>query len=144
MNPWEDFWSTAIVVGLSVMIAANAFKQGRAAYRDHFYLTAGNFVISVLAYIANTDSGWPTLIEVGYFGLLAIGAYFLTLGVWEVFGTPKKVECFRCQYVDWPKETDEPRTPFDKRELDDFRKLHRQGVRKRRETVTGSDGEESA
>jgi len=133
VSPWQDSWGTIVCGGISVILAANAFRVGRDSYQWHFYLTLGNFIISFAAYAANAEVGRPSLIAFGYFLLITAGAFFLTIGVLTVFRTPKRVKCLRCEYVSWPRETDDPRTPFDDAEHHQFRQLHWNGEMSRRE-----------
>ena len=139
MSPWHDWWGTLVVAGISAAFAANAFRVGRHGYRTHLYLALGNFGISLAAYVGNTEGDWPSILEIGYFLLITLGSFFLTIGILTIFREPKRVKCFRCEYVSTPHETDEPATGFDQAEWNEFRRMHWAGEAKRKETREGTE-----
>lgn len=131
--PWDDVEGTIVAIGISVLLAFVFHRQGRHSYPIGLYWSCGNIVISLAGLASNGGfviGGWWA---VPYFLSISAVFYLATLGALVAFRDPKNVKCFRCEYVDWPSETEERRTPFDDAELSQFRKLHRDGERRRRE-----------
>ncbi|MEQ8410056.1 MAG: hypothetical protein RIB52_00735 [Erythrobacter sp.] len=119
----EDISASAAVVGISVLLAFNFHAGGRHAYRTGFYWSFGNLALSVAVVAGNFGTlvgGWWAIPYL--FGLSSV-AYFTTLGALVTFKSPKNVECFRCLYVDIPRETDEDFTPYSESEWRAFRSL---------------------
>ena len=131
--PWDDTSGTIAAVGISVLLAVIFHRQGRVFYKDGLYWSSGNILISLAGLASGSGyvvGGWWA---VPYFLLLSAAVYFAALGALVTFRDPKLVKCFRCEYVDWPSDTDRERTPFNNGELGQFRKLHTESEHRRRE-----------
>ncbi|MEO1922194.1 MAG: hypothetical protein ABGW84_09965 [Sphingomonadaceae bacterium] len=111
------------MAAISVLLAINFQRGGRHDYATGFYWSLGNILLSAGAVIGNFGSltgGW---LAIPYLFVISSVAYFGTLGVLVTYRYPKNVRCFRCQYVSFPHETDDERSPYDDAEWQAFRKL---------------------
>ena len=121
--PWEDISGSLAVIGISTLLAFNFQAHGRHGYKTGFYWSLGNLAISLGAVVGEFGTvigGWWA---VPYFFTLSSVAYFATLGALVTFNFPKKVKCFRCQYVDFPHETDDELSRHEESEWRAFRSM---------------------
>lgn len=139
MMPWIDLWGTLVAVAISSLLAWTAFENGRHAYRPHLWFCGGNLIISLAVFWSEggwVPGGWWGAI---YFLGISVISYFAVIGALTIFRLPKRVKCFRCEYVDWPHETKDARTPYDEAEWRNFRRMHTDGERRREAIAHKSD-----
>ncbi len=121
--PWEDWKGSLMIAAISFVIAEWAFQQGRGLFRTGLAASSINLAISIGGLLAGDGwlaGGW---LAVPYLFAISTLAYFVWLGACATFRPPKNVKCFRCNYVDWPCETNDPQTGHAETEWRQFQKL---------------------
>lgn len=123
-SPITDIWGWTVAIGLSGLLAEGAFQKGRLGYKTFFFFCGGNLLISLAAFSSGGGAiggGW---IEVFGIFIVSCAAYFAYLGFSVTFRHPKNVKCFRCHYVSYPSETDEPLSKHNEQTWREFRRLN--------------------
>lgn len=123
MLPWNDIYGSVAVIAISALYAFIFHRQGRYSFATGFYWSLSHLAFSAFIALGNYGNligGWWAF---PFFFVLSSVTYFATLGALVTFKYPKNVRCFRCEYVQFPYETDESESPFDEAEWKAFRSL---------------------